>query len=229
MIQSAMSLTLRAQHASAGLWVGEVTLNAVNEATGAVGDSNTYEFNDPEVPTATSDAAYLRLILHVDGAGKVSLLKSVAIVVDENSGETLLITDPTLYASYPGVAKRIASAFYDFSDENGLTKNTQELNGELEFQKTVSGEISLAASAPTNPFMHKQHPDHVVGYDIRRVITMNVDDLSLAGYGVSKLSGVYQEEIFGLHKPLGADKDVGLKTKGTFTLNRISTISKLNQ
>lgn len=115
--------SLWAAHPSRGLWVGEVALNAVNEATGAVGDSNTYEFTDPEITTTTSDTAYLRVILHVNGAGQVSLLKSVALVdtgeeVDGLS-EILLITDPKLYPSYTGIAKRIATAFFDFGDPQG--------------------------------------------------------------------------------------------------------------
>lgn len=110
---------------SQGLWVGEVALNAVNEATGAVGNSNTYEFSDPEVPTPTSDTAFLRVILHVNGAGQVRLLKSVAIVeggvLPDGSQDLLLLTDPSLYPQYPGIAKRIATAFFDFGDQRAVT------------------------------------------------------------------------------------------------------------
>jgi len=113
-----------AVHPSRGLWVGEVTLDAVNEATGAVGDSNTYEFSDPAIPTPTSDAAYLRLILHVNGAGQVQLLKSVAIAstgtLSNGNADLVLITDPLLYSSYGGIAKRVASAFYDFGDAQAV-------------------------------------------------------------------------------------------------------------
>ncbi len=117
--------SLWAAHPSRGLWVGEVALNAVNEATGAVGDSNTYEFTDPALTTSTSDTAYLRLILHVNGAGQVSLLKSVAIVPTENVvngfDEILLITNPELYPEHTGIARRVATAFYDFGDPGGAT------------------------------------------------------------------------------------------------------------
>ena len=107
-----------------GLWVGEVALNAVNEATGAVGDSNTFEFTDPATLTSTSDTAYLRLILHVNGAGQVQLLKSVAVVpgpadADGNTNP-LLITDPELYAENSGIATRFASAFYDFGNAQAV-------------------------------------------------------------------------------------------------------------
>lgn len=113
-----------AGHLSKGLWVGEVALDAVNEATGAVGDSNTYEFTDPLITTPTSDTAYLRLILHVNGAGQVSLLKSVAVVegdtLPDGTTDLLLLTDPSLYPNYPGLAKRIASAFFDYGDPKAV-------------------------------------------------------------------------------------------------------------
>ena len=35
---------------------------------------------DPNVPTPTADRAHLRLILHVNGAGQVSLLRDVAVL-----------------------------------------------------------------------------------------------------------------------------------------------------
>lgn len=119
------AITSQAGHPSQGLWVGEVALNAVNEATGAVGDSNTYEFTDPQLVTPTSDTAFLRLIIHVNGAGQASLLKSVAIVesdaLADGSTEILLITDPKLYPQFPGIAKRIASASFDFGDQQAVT------------------------------------------------------------------------------------------------------------
>lgn len=122
-----------AAHPSQGLWVGEIALNAVNEVTGAVGDSNTYEFGDPEVPTPTSDTAFLRLILHVNGAGQVHLLKSVAIVEREvfadGTTDILLITDPKLYPQFPGIAKRIASASFDFGDQQAVTAVESLIDG----------------------------------------------------------------------------------------------------
>ena len=111
---------VNAAHPSRGLWVGEVALNEVNEATGAVGDSNTYEFTDPQLTTPTSDTAYLRLILHVNNAGQVQLLKSVAIApvgtLSDGSADLVLLTDPKLYSQHSGVVKRVASASYDFGD-----------------------------------------------------------------------------------------------------------------
>jgi len=96
--------------------------------------------------------------------------------------------------------------------------------------------IVLPASHPTNPFRHRRHPDHTVGYDIERVIRLDFDGLSgdsleVAGYGVDRITGTYREEIFGLHKPLGPAPEsnpVGLRTEGRFELKRVSLIDTLN-
>jgi hypothetical protein len=100
----------------------------------------------------------------------------------------------------------------------------------------LTGSLSLPADHPTNPFRHRRHPDHTTGYDIRREIRLDFDGATgaaaeTAGYGVSRITGVYREEIFGLHKPLGptpATAPIGLKTEGRFELNRISEIDALN-
>ena len=98
------------------------------------------------------------------------------------------------------------------------------------------GTIFLPANHPTNPFRHRRHPDHTVGLDITRNIRLDFDgnptnDLDRVGFGVERITGVYREEILGLHKPLGPDPDnapIGLKVEGRFELNRISLIDSLN-
>ncbi len=100
----------------------------------------------------------------------------------------------------------------------------------------LEGRIVLPASHPTNPFRHRRHPDHTQGIPIERLIRFDFDgvagdSLQRAGYGVDRISGIYREEIFGLHKPLGPDPataPVGLRTEGRFELNRISLIDTLN-
>ncbi|HMP96249.1 MAG TPA: hypothetical protein PKA51_04960 [Kiritimatiellia bacterium] len=100
----------------------------------------------------------------------------------------------------------------------------------------LTGLIYLPASHPTNPFRHRRHPDHTTGYNIQRVIRFDFDGvagdaLEPAGFGVDKISGIYREEIFGLHKPLGPEPDanpIGLRTEGRFQLTRISLIDALN-
>ena len=107
------------------------------------------------------------------------------------------------------------------------------LSGDVD---ALTGEIFLPADHPTNPFRHRRHPDHTVGFDIRREIRLDFDLASdqpgsRAGFGVDRITGIYREEIHGLHKPLGQDpvqNPIGLKVEGRFQLNRISLIENLN-
>jgi hypothetical protein len=97
----------------------------------------------------------------------------------------------------------------------------------------LTGTIYLPAHHPTNPFRHRRHLDHRRGRDIIRDIRIDfdgvpTDPLRQAGYGVDEITGIYREEIHGLHKPLGPGQDIGLKTEGRFRLQRISTIDALN-
>ena len=93
--------------------------------------------------------------------------------------------------------------------------------------------IDLPASHPTNPFRHPKHPDHIRGIDITRNIRLDFSGVQGSapvhtGAGTEKLSGIYREEIFGLHKKLGPNSNIGLKVEGSFELNRVSLIDTLN-
>jgi hypothetical protein len=63
-----------------GLWVGQITLGHVNEVSIPLDENNVAIAPDPKIPTPTADQAHLLLILHVNGAGQVSLLKDCAIL-----------------------------------------------------------------------------------------------------------------------------------------------------
>ncbi len=149
--------------------MGEVAVNAVNEATGAVGDSNTYEFSDPNIPTATSDTAYLRLILHVNGAGQVRLLKSVAVVEgtpsSDGTTDIVLLTDPSLYPNFTGIARRVATAFYDFGDAKAVAavQNLVETATSTAVVHAVNGgsesEILSAVQAALDPIVDRADVD----------------------------------------------------------------------
>lgn len=365
-------MLLPAAAPSTGLWVGDVTVNQVNEVSIPINAANIPIAPNPTTTTPTKSPAYLRLILHVNGAGQVRLLKSVAIVdttqvtrtnigsvtltnIPDYSGSgsqsesnIVLLTDPTLFVNYPGIAKRLATASYDFSDLSAVNAvraitpkavaagtaastaalgtgtsdsaatiqnavfnaalaaalaapstsavdmvsmtnvvnsivaatvdqlnrvrakptttsadqakvrkaasdtallsvssqvrtigaipaNQVPLSGSLSAGNTVRGSFVIGDDHPTNPFRHKFHPDHQYGYEITRNIILTVNppptggSTESGGYGVDRLSGTYQEEIFGLHKPLGTSQNIGLRTAGTFTLNRISYKADLNQ
>ena len=88
---------------------------------------------------------------------------------------------------------------------------------------TLSLTFKLPASHPTNPFRHRRNPDHTTGRDITRILKLT--KLSIEN---NKLTGTYDEEIIGLHKLLGPNKDIGLKVRGSFELNRVSNVATLN-
>ena len=112
-----------------GLWVGSVSLEAVNEVAVPLDAKNVPIAPDPRVPTRTYDRADLRILLHVNGAGQANLLKDVAVLnraynstgaaagVIAKESDLALVTDPRAYASYPPQpAYRIGSAAFDFGD-----------------------------------------------------------------------------------------------------------------
>lgn len=117
------SRILAATATNAGLWVGEVALDKVNESVGGINAANQLVFHDPSDPTPTASAAHLRVILHVDSQGQVRLLKNVAILSKTNNQTVsfALVTDPALYPNYSSssVGQRIAAAAFDFGDPNG--------------------------------------------------------------------------------------------------------------
>jgi hypothetical protein len=121
-----------------------------------------------------------------------------------------------------------------FKDGDALTRNDVEMAGQLAPGQTSGATFFLGASHPTNPFRHRMHPDHSRGYDIIRTVQLLTDSSSsgtsqTGGYGVDWVSGTYQEEIHGLHKPLGPSGNIGLKTAGQFTLRRATLVDALNQ
>ncbi len=105
----------------------------------------------------------------------------------------------------------------------------------------ITGTVVLPAMHPTNPFRHRRHRDHTIGFDIVRKLRLDFDGepgdpLDRAGFGVNRITGTYREEITkpdnkaggGLHKPLGTNQDRGLIVEGKFELSRISLIDTLN-
>jgi hypothetical protein len=116
-----------------------------------------------------------------------------------------------------------------------VVMNEALLSGTISPDQNLSGTIYLGASHPTNPFKHRRHPDHTIGYPITRALSMHFDSststnaLQISGFGVDQITGTYREEISGLHKPLGPNQDIGLITEGTVKLNRVSLVDTLNQ
>jgi hypothetical protein len=206
------------------------------------------------VPRSTPSADYTAFARSAEftGAGVKALAAAAAAALLEKADNPLTWT-----ASLPSVAKAAAVNALSSAYSAAARVSQHELpldgtfglgQGDPRFTADVpalealggaglSGTILLPANHPTNPFRHRRHPDHSTGYDITRKVRLdfdaavNTNAVRSVAYGVSVVTGLYREEIFGLHKPLGptpATAPVGLKTEGRFQLNRVSTIDTLN-
>ncbi|HTI72484.1 MAG TPA: LamG domain-containing protein [Candidatus Limnocylindria bacterium] len=213
--------------AAAGLWLGEVSLNKVNEV--AEGSAST------TLPQPAGGQFDFNIILHADTNGIVRLLKDVSLMQKRNTAsnltEIVLITDDTLLANYDGVVKRAgklvgvrySSSFFPFAGQYLACTGGLGLGNGLLVTNT------LPASLPTNPFRHLYHPNHKdprdlqnKPYDIERRIEIVFNDVKLGvGEGRDSLKGTYRETILGLHK-------LPLITEGSVSLQRLSLVNKLN-
>ncbi len=229
----------------AGLWVGEVAINAVSEVT-----------TPNPTPTPTGEPFRMRILLHVDAAGGVKLLKQVirmwqkgtmkpdsvdpTLQVVDEPGYFVLLTDDTLIPNYSGaelrdgmpVGMRISTVAYAFpTNDVDMTGTFDPATGSL----TVT--LTLDKDDPTNPFKHRYHPDHdnldaeysgsaEEAFTVERVVTLTFDaahpaDRAPPGWGDSEAGGIYEETITGLHVS-------AIQIAGIFLLRRISEITELN-
>jgi hypothetical protein len=239
---------LRAEQAEgsfAGLWVGNVIVDKVSEAQQA-----------GTTPTGTSREFQQRVLVHVDGAGQARLLKDVIQMWEEGTyrpstvnpqfnevdqpGRHVLLTNKNLIGLYTGAATRdgtsvgirFSTVAYDFAGDS------LSLNGEFGPDKTLQGTLVLEPQHPTNPFLHRYHPDHnnldeqFLNYreEAYRVVrdmqfVFAVEDPSpveSSGWGSSRVGGTFRESIIGLHRN-------PIFVSGRFELRRVSAVAVLNQ
>lgn len=221
-------LNLTQNPRAAGLWIGEVVLNRVNEVQKAVNGA-------AEEVSPVGKEATIRIMLHVDATGQVRLLKDLIVMQTQAQGVPLppakpvLVTDPSQIHKYEGVVTRggkkvglrYSTVAFDFPGFD------MTMIGGIGPGAACGGRIDIDKLAPTNPYRHKYHPDHGEGFDIIRLFSLQFDGLpsdplaAAPGYGVNRITGIYRESVAGLHK-------ITLKTEGVVTLNRISTVSTLN-
>jgi hypothetical protein len=227
----------------AGLWIGSVVLNHVNQAAVSA------------EATPTDSQFQFRLILHVDNAGDTRLLQKVIVawtngVYATNEagyretvapGRYVLVTDESLLNRFSGSAvrdgtvtgNRVSSAAFGFSHPILLTRsaNFGETNGNF------SGLVPLGFDDAVNPFKHRYHPDHNNLNDRYDAVEPEAPEVSrqillqftaadpanatLAGWGDNQLGGTYNETITGLHK-------FPIVTRGTFRIIRASSVPVLN-
>lgn len=211
--------------AAAGLWAGDVTLDAVTvKATGGL---------EP-----TTSPGQFRILLHVDASGKVRLLKDVVIGTRTpvTYFQTVLVTKPSMLGSLPVLrdekgtlrGQRLATVAYDFADtDSDSTDNALELEGGVGPNFLCTGTLVVGKTHPTNPFRHKFHPDHAnegaKGYEIRRTLEIRFSSPIENIAGIDQLkSGTYRETLTGLQKG-------SVVVTGSIHLNRVDVNPTLNQ
>ncbi len=231
--------------AMAGLWLGEVEVDGVSESqlAGVVPESAPQTFSQ-------------RFLLHVDSAGQVRLLKDVIQMWEDGTlvpsdqdpslnevdqpGRYVLLTDPGLIGLFSGavnragvsVGQRFSTVAYDFEGDALL------FDGEFGPGNQISTTMVIDAELPTNPFLHRFHPDHdnrdaqflnfrPEAYQIvreMRLIFTEEDPRGSTppGWGETLVGGFFEESITGLHKNT-------IFTSGEFRFRRISAVPILNQ
>ena len=229
----------------AGLWVGNVFIDKVSEAQQA-----------GTTPTPTSRQFVQRFLIHVDAAGRATLLKDVIQMWEEGTykpsatvpgyqevdqpGRYVLLTDKSRIGLYQGAATRdgasvgirYSTVAYDFVGD------ALELTGDFGPDKTLGGTLVLEPQHPTNPFLHRYHPDHnnldeqFLNYreEAYRVVremqfVFAVEDpspVASTGWGDSRVGGTFRESIVGLHRN-------PIFVSGRFELRRVSAVTTLNQ
>lgn len=229
----------------AGLWLGEVEVNAVSQSQLA-----------GVVPEPVDRPFAQRFIIHVDSSGQARLLKDVIQMWEEGTeipsaedpdfnevetpGRYVLITDPALLSLFSGaisrdgvqVGQRFSTVAYDFEGDG------QVFDGRFEPGEQISTTMVIGSELPTNPFLHRFHPDHdnrdaqflnfrQEAYQVVREMRLIIEDqdprgTTPPGWGETLIGGFFEESITGLHKNT-------IFTSGEFRLRRISSVPVLNQ
>jgi hypothetical protein len=215
-----------ASAASSNLTASAIGLSATNGALVAVTNAiNAPAAESPNyqsfIATASFGSAANIAAAAASATGKAALQSGASATsaqIEANGAAVKALTDGNIYAS-----------------ADTVVMNEALLSGTISPDQSLAGTIYLGASHPTNPFRHRRHPDHTIGYAITRTLSMHFDSstssnaLQTVGFGVDQITGTYREEISGLHKPLGPNQDIGLITEGTVKLNRVSLVDTLNQ
>jgi hypothetical protein len=235
----------------AGLWVGEAQVSQVVQYLGVyqrdpVGKPviKLTETNGVYVALTTNAilgpvprAFPLRLIMHDDGTNSV-LLQRVFLGSDITTNPIVATEQRFLDPERLGAARRISAAHMPWSASNTPLPMTLVSNV---YRASI---VTPYDAVGVNPFVHQYHPDHDnlnasftqilpkgrESYGITRTIWLS-PQVAATDYlgqtaGSLERKGIYDETIT-VEGAGGSSRT--FKVVGTFTLNRISTISKLTR
>ena len=229
----------------AGLWIGDVALNAVSQPAHS---------GNPSLTRPAGGNLSFRLIVHVDSAGAARLLQQVFMVrkpaVVEPDPEDPLIdrvvqparmlafTDESLIPGTIGtseiIGRRVSSPSFAFSQPIAL------IGGEFG-ASTLQTTTTLEYDHRLNPFKHVYHPDHnnlderfeqklpegKEAFTVARALSLQFTATDPTGlnppnWGSTELGGIYRETITGLHRS-------AINVSGNFRLVRVLTAPALNE
>jgi len=188
--------------------------------------------NSAATPPLGASPAYLGFITSSTFQSSAGLAAAAAMAAASQASGS---TQSQIQSQANAAALKALADGQIFSAADGVVANEAKLAGTFAAGQTLTGSIYLGASHPNNPFRHRRHPDHTIGYPITRALTIQFDSSSstnaslTVGFGVDRITGTYREEIQGLHKPLGQNQNIGLITDGVVVLDRISLKDTLNQ
>lgn len=206
-------------------------------AVGPTTDYNTFvkstEYTGSSAIAATASA---KAAVEARAINPFLTLVELKLAASDAATDALRAGDPNTFKAAAGAARRELPLEGAFGPGLGDPRFSFAIKtGKLAplGPPALVGTFHLPASHPTNPFRHRRHPDHRFGIDVERSLRLDFDGTPVGsvtppGFGVNRITGVYREELFGLHKPLGPNKDTGLRVEGRFELNRISQIDALN-
>jgi hypothetical protein len=223
----------------AGLWVGDIVVNAVDQILGNPESPSSTPSAAPTptpsptpAPAGTSSPFTMRVIVHIDAAGHATLLQQAYAVIDTSLlgvvDPVFKIYTPAKYKDVAATAKspvRLSSAAFPIDMEVGGTSNVAP-GATVPFETIV-----LPHNAATNPFVHPYHPAHD-NYDatFRHALGdgeesyMIKRDLTFAfasgqpgnpAWGSTELSGIYTETLKGLRAN-------AIHVTGVFSLKRVA-------
>ncbi len=206
----------------AGLWVGDIAVNAVNSfAPGSPGNTTGRPFP-------------LRVLLHVDDTGTARLLSQVYLgrLAPAPHAYGLSTREAALKQDEKAAATRLVATHLPVDTEIATGSGSVALGG------TLVRTIAVAFNASTNPFVHAYHPDHDNKNARLEPLPAGVESLGYAracsftfaatppptanpaGWGSTVLGGTYSETITGVHRS-------PIVVTGSFELRRVSDLGAI--
>ena len=241
----------------AGLWVGAASVSQVGQYLKSYsrdGTSQPYmDTNGQYIVSslitnlgAVSRTFPLRLIVHNPevGQGNAVLLQQVFVGLDLWTNTVVARRESSLAPAYLSQARRISAAHLPWT----TTNQSWTFSGALGQASNLTATVTLPFNdQASNPFLHTYHPDHdnldtgfknelaqgAESYTVQRTITLEVvpPTSSAAAFssGAQTVSGNYLETITmqGLARAGGTHDTRTFEVRGTFSLNRISSIPTL--